>query len=149
MIPQSTPFYLIRPASESDSESVYAFICELEEIVLDRVQFENVFRHNLINPLVRYLIAEWNGQAVGFASCHIQFVLHHTGKVAEIQELYVHPDYRNQRIGQALVTAIDALARQQGAVNLEVTTNQKRSDTIRFYEREHFVRTHVKLVKPI
>jgi PhnO protein len=147
--PQSTPSVVIRPASQNDVETVYGFLCDLENTVLDKPQFEQIFRHNLTNPLIHYLIAEWNGEAVGFVSCHIQHILHHTGKVGEIQELYVSPDHRNQRIGHTLVSALDTLARQQGVVNLEVTTNQQRIDTVRFYEREHFSRTHFKLVKPI
>lgn len=99
--------------------------------------------------MVHYLIAEWTGVAVGFVSCHVQYLLHHTGPVGEIQELYVKPDYRNQRVGHQLVAALNALAVRAGLVSLEVTTNQKRTDTIRFYEREHFSRTHLKLVKPI
>lgn len=148
-MPQSTPFPLIRPASQSDEETVYGFLCDLEDMLLDRVLFKQVFCHNLMNPTIHYLIAEVGDQVVGFISCHIQSILHHTGRIGEIQELYVQPDYRNQRIGHALVAALDTLARQERLVNLEVTTNQKRSDTVRFYEREHFSRTHFKLVKPI
>lgn len=149
MTPESTPSVSIRAAGQNDLQTVYEFLCDLENLTLDRGQFEQVFRQNLTNPLIHYLIAEWSNQVVGFVSCHVQFILHHTGKVGEIQELYVLPTHRNQRIGQALVAALDAMARQEGIVNLEVTTNQKRTDTVRFYEREHFSRTHFKLVKPI
>lgn len=149
MTPESTPSVSIRAAGQNDLQAVYEFLCDLENLTLDRGQFEQVFRQNLTNPLIYYLVAEWANQVVGFVSCHVQFILHHTGKVGEIQELYVKPAYRNQRIGQALVAALDAMARQEGIVNLEVTTNQKRTDTVRFYEREHFSRTHFKLVKPI
>ena len=99
--------------------------------------------------MVHYLVAEWAGVVVGFISCHVQHLLHHTGKVGEIQELYVLPDYRNRHIGHQLMTTLDALAIREGFVNLEVTTNQKRIDTVRFYEREHFSGTHLKLVKPL
>ena len=149
VIPQSTPSLSVRPASLNDLQIVYEFLCDLEDVILDKALFEQVFQRNLTNPLVFYLIAEWANRAVGFVSCHVQYILHHTGKVGEIQELYVKPDHRNQRIGQALVTALDTLAHQEDFVNLEVTTNQKRTDTVRFYEREHFSRTHFKLVKPL
>lgn len=99
--------------------------------------------------MVHYLVAEQLGTVVGFVSCHVQALLHHVGKVGEIQELFVRADYRNQHIGQQLVAALTRLAVQENFVNLEVTTNQKRADTIRFYERELFQRTHFKLVKPI
>ena len=145
----ATPSILIRPARQSDADTVYKFLCDLEGAKLDQARFRSVFEQNLTNPMVHYLMAEWTGVVVGFVSCHVQHLLHHTGKVGEIQELYVQLDYRNQRVGRQFMIALDALAVREGLVNLEVTTNQKRTDTIRFYEREHFSRTHLKLVKPI
>lgn len=139
----------IRSAVWNDAPTIYAFLCVLEEFPLDQTAFLNLFRHNLADPDVYYKVAERAGEVVGFVSCHVQYLLHHGGKVGEIQELFVRPDVRNQRIGQQLVAALNALALQENFVNLEVTTNQKRTDTIRFYERESFKRTHVKLVKPI
>ena len=139
----------IRNASWNDASVIYAFMCTLEEVTLDQTTFLDVFRRNLADLMVHYLIAEQAGDVVGFVSCHVQYLLHHGGKVAEIQELFVRPDRRNQRIGQQLVEALQVLAIQEHCINLEVTTNQKRADTIRFYERELFTRTHVKLVKAI
>jgi PhnO protein len=141
--------FFIRPAGEGDADAVYAFISELEETILDRVSFQKIFERNLADPLVYYLIAELAGTAVGFVSCHVQYLLHHSGRVGEIQELYVKPDYRNQQIGHQLVATLTDLASSEQFINLEVTTNQKRTDTIRFYKRESFSQTHVKLVKPI
>ncbi|MDB5242859.1 MAG: family acetyltransferase [Spirosoma sp.] len=146
---QSTPSLFIRSARRSDADVVYGFLCDLEGSLLDAGLFTDVFRHNLANPMIHYLVAEWAGLVVGFVSCHVQYLLHHTGKVAEIQELYVKPDYRNQRIGHQLITTLDTLAIREGFVNLEVTTNRKRHDTIRFYEQEHFSSTHLKLVKSL
>ena len=139
----------IRTATEQDAPILYDFICLLEDGTLDVAAFNAVFRHNLANPNVHYLVAEQFDTVLGFVSCHVQYLLHHTGKVGEIQELFVRPEVRSQGIGQQLIAALNTLAQQESFVNLEVTTNQKRLDTIRFYEREQFTRTHVKLVKPI
>ncbi|GAB3018671.1 GNAT family N-acetyltransferase [Spirosoma pulveris] len=140
---------IIRPATQTDEATIYDFLCALEQVMLDRASFTAIFYRNTANPLVHYLVAEMQGEVVGFVSCHVQYLLHHTGKVGEIQELFVRPELRNQHIGQQLVAALTALATNENFVNLEVTTNQKRVDTIRFYERESFIRTHVKLVKPL
>ncbi|MBD2757587.1 GNAT family N-acetyltransferase [Spirosoma validum] len=151
MIPQSTftDNLHIRAAVWHDAPIIYAFLCTLEELTLDQTAFLSVFRRNLADPYIYYLVAEQAGEVIGFISCHVQFLLHHCGKVGEIQELFVRPDVRNQRVGQQLVAALDTLARQENFVNLEVTTNQKRTDTVRFYEREGFRPTHLKLVKLI
>lgn len=139
----------IRNATERDLSIVYDFICLLEETTLDIDAFSAVFHRNLRNPNIHYLVAERSGIVFGFVSCHVHYLLHHTGKVGEIQELFVRPDVRSQGIGKQLIAALHTLAHQENFVNLEVTTNQKRLDTIRFYKRESFVRTHSKLVKPI
>lgn len=140
---------LIRPAEASDMNTIFDFVCELEETSFDLPVFQEVFQQNLSNPMIHYLVADLAGAVVGFISCHVQYLLHHCGKVGEIQELFVKPDYRDQRIGHQFVAALDELAIREQFINLEVTTNQKRMDTIRFYERESFNRTHIKLVKPI
>ena len=145
----STNARFIRSAEWTDAPVVYAFLCELEETSLDQTQFRAVFRHNLIDPAVHYWVAEQAGEVVGFVSCHIQYLLHHNGKVAEIQELFVRPEHRNARIGRHLLDAVAALATREGCVTLEVTTNQRRANAIRFYERAAFRRSHYKLVKPI
>lgn len=151
MVPQSTSVddLHIRAATWNDVPTIYAFVCMLEDSPLDQAAFLTIFRRNLTNPDVYYLVAEQTGEVVGFVSCHVQYLLHHGGKVGEIQELFVRPDVRNQRIGQQFVASLTAIAIQENLINLEVTTNQKRTDTIRFYERESFLHTHVKLVKPI
>jgi PhnO protein len=86
---------------------------------------------------------------VGFLSCHVQQLLHHAGPVGEIQEMYVLPDWRSQGVGQQLVEYLVAIARQEGWVNLEVTSNRRRIRTHAFYERMGFTATHVKLVMPL
>jgi PhnO protein len=139
----------IRGATLTDAPVVCDFLCVLEEMALDTTAFQAVYERNLANPFIYYLVAELPGEVIGFVSCHVQFLLHHCGKVGEIQELFVHPDYRQRGIGHDLVATVQFLASQENCINLEVTTNQKRQDTIRFYERESFRLSHYKLVKPI
>ncbi|WP_421829297.1 GNAT family N-acetyltransferase [Larkinella sp.] len=137
----------IRPADYQDVGTLYRFICELEETQLNAVAFRAVFQRNLTDKRVHYLVAEVNEDIVGFISCHVQYLLHHTGKVGEIQELYVMPEYRNQQIGRQLVAAMEQLAEAHGFVNLEVTANQKRTHTHRFYQQLTFQPSHFKFVK--
>ncbi|GAB3259834.1 hypothetical protein GCM10027347_23720 [Larkinella harenae] len=94
-------------------------------------------------------MAEIDDKVVGFISCHVQYLLHHTGKVGEIQELYVVPEYRNQQIGRQLVTALEQLAELHGFVNLEVAANQKRTHTHQFYQKLTFHPSHFKFVKEL
>lgn len=138
---------LIRPAQADDAAALHRMISDLENQVLPAEPFTAVFLNNLADDRVGYFIAELSGEAVGMASCHVQFLLHHAAPIAEIQEIYVKPGLRSQRIGQRLLEAVKLFARLRGAGQLEVTSNQVRTDAHRFYEREGFQKTHYKLVK--
>ena len=124
-------------------------LCDLENEVLDRTAFAQVFQHNLLDPDIAYVVAEWDGKVVGIASCHVQSLLHHAARVGEVQEMYVDPALRSQGVGKKLLEELIRFARDRGAVNLEVTSNQIRLDTHRFYEREEFRCTHYTLVRKL
>jgi PhnO protein len=136
----------IRPAAESDENTIYEMICDLESRELSRRAFSNVFHTNLAQERICYLVAELDQKPVGMGSCHVQLLLHHVCMVAEIQEMYVIPEYRSKEIGKALVGQLVAFAKSKGALQIEVTSNNVRENAHRFYEKEGFKKSHVKLV---
>lgn len=137
---------LIRPARVSDQETFYRLLCDLENETLGRDGFEKAFLKNIKNDDIGYFIAERGGDPIGLASCHVQMLLHHAAPIAEIQEIYVVPNCRSLGVGKRLMAVMREFARQHGALQLEVTTRQTRTDAHRFYEREGFVNSHFKLV---
>lgn len=136
----------IRPATEKDEEIIYNMICDLEDKELDRELFNNVFHTNLSLDRIQYLIAEFDGEPVGMGSCHTQLLLHHVCVVAEIQEMYVSPQHRSKQIGKALVEKLIDFAKSKNAQQIEVTSNNIRENAHRFYQKEGFKKSHVKLV---
>ena len=138
---------LIRPAQAGDVAILHHMMSDLENELLPEESFTTIFLKNLADDRVGYFIAESSGEAVGMVSCHVQLLLHHAAPIAEIQEMYVKPGLRSQRIGQQLLEAVKLFARQRGAGQLEVASNQIRADAHRFYEREGFQKTHYKLVR--
>ncbi len=80
-------------------------------------------------------------------SCHIQPLLHHAALVSEIQEMYVKDEFRSQQIGKALMEYVVGFAKSMGAVQMEVTSRSTRENAHRFYQREGFEKSHVKLVR--
>lgn len=142
--------YLIRRAEEKDLSAVYSFICLLEETNFDYKAFENIYKENVHNKNCLYLVAESKAEGVvAFISVHIQNLLHHGGKVAEIQELFVAEQYRGGGIGNALAETIEKDLRAQGCISFEVTAQNKRVATHRFYEKLGFASTHKKFVKQL
>ncbi|GGB82722.1 GNAT family N-acetyltransferase [Dyadobacter sediminis] len=137
----------IRVAAGEDEETIYQMICGLENREMDRTAYNKVFRANLKSDNIHYFIAELNGNPVGIVSCHIQPLLHHAALVSEIQEMYIAPDYRSAKIGKALMEHVTAFAKSQGAIQMEVTSRSTRENAHRFYQREGFEKSHVKLVR--
>jgi PhnO protein len=138
---------LIRTATLHDLEEVYRMICGLEETMLDRNAFDGVFRQNLSSENIGYFIAESNSRPVGMAGCHIQPLLHHAALIAEIQEMFVDSAFRSQQIGKMLMNHMVVFAKSRGAVQLEVTSRNRREKAHQFYQREGFEKSHVKLVR--
>jgi ribosomal protein S18 acetylase RimI-like enzyme len=59
---------------------------------------------------------------------------------AEIWGLVVDSRHRGNRIGQRLMDAAEAWARERGVTTMRLYTNVLRTDTHRFYERLGFER---------
>jgi len=140
----------IRKVEQKDMLTVYEQICLLEDFTFNISDFEKIFIHNMNNENILYYLAEsLGGEAIGFISCHIQNLLHHAGKVAEIQELFVKKDNRGQGIGQALVKCIEQELIALDCISFEVTAQNKRIDTHEFYTKMGFNQSHLKFTKTL
>jgi (aminoalkyl)phosphonate N-acetyltransferase len=138
----------IRTAASVDVDAIFNFISHLEERSFDFESFKERFSENLNNRANIYLVAvNEEDEPVGFISCHGQCLLHHEGKVFEIQEIYVARNYRDRGIGKALFAALHEKLSKMDCESLEVTAHIKRSDARRFYTKLGFVQTHLKFVK--
>ncbi len=136
----------IRKAIEQDAEQIYELICALENTRFPKETIIELFQQNLIGENIGYFVAQLDEKIVGFGSIYINKLLHHGGKVAEIQELVVEQDHRNESIGKMLVREMNEWVLRQGIIQIEVTCNHSRVDAQRFYRANGFVNTHQKLV---
>lgn len=136
----------IRQATANDFDDVYRFLCELQQRQFDATVLRELYLKNIANPNNIYLVACEGNTIIGYISCHLQTLLHHAGKVAEVQEMYLISEKRSRGIGKLMMNEVKALARSKGAVQLEVTTRAIREKAIHFYEREAFENSHKKLV---
>jgi Acetyltransferases len=135
---------IIRKASLDDIESVYSLLCELENNKFPVNKFKDVFVENFKNPLVNYFICESDDSIIAFSSMHIQYLLHHCSKVAEIQELVVKEKYKGNGIGKKLFTEMVNTAKKNNCSLLEVCCNQKRVQSHGFYEHCGMLKSHYK-----
>ena len=66
------------------------------------------------------LVAEAHEGLVGVLAASSQTAIHIPGRYMLIQDLWVHPAWRSNQVGAALVAALVELARQAGVTRLEV-----------------------------
>ncbi|WP_264525570.1 GNAT family N-acetyltransferase [Flavobacterium sp. N502536] len=134
----------IRKVEKQDLNFVYQAINELENEILDFEVFSQIFDENISNPKNFYLVAEIGKEGVGFISFHTQNLLHHCGLVGEIQEFFIHQNYRGKGIGRQLINEIMQYADQNNLKSIEVTTNKRRVENVLIYENLGFGLTHNK-----
>jgi GNAT superfamily N-acetyltransferase len=89
------------------------------------------------------LVAEDEGAAVGAAAFIVIPNLSHVGRpYAVVEDVVVDATRRGERIGEALMRRALELARESGCYKLVLTSNRRRTDAHRFYERLGFTASH-------
>ena len=134
----------IRKVENQDLDFVYKSICELENEILDFEVFAAIFNENIVNPNNLYLLAENENEQLGFISFHTQNLLHHCGRVGEIQEFFIDKNHRGKGIGRQLIEKIIQFSDQNNLKSIEVTTNRKRVENVLIYENLGFTLSHNK-----
>ena len=133
-------------AKMNDFEFIYNAICNLENNVLDKENFKKIFEENLLNQNILYFIVKDNNTNVGFISIYIQYLLHHSAKVAEIQELWVDEKNRSMGYGKTIIKQTIDILKEKGIFQLEVSTGKERERTQKFYKSQKFAESHYKYV---
>ena len=93
------------------------------------------------------LVAELDGRVVGCLATSIMPVLHRPKPVGRISMMVVEEGLRSQGIGEQLVRAAEAWLKDQGCGMIEVTSNMKRTDAHRFYQRLGFEPTSYRFAR--
>lgn len=139
----------IRKARITDELPVYKLIAELEGEGIDWTRFAEIYQKHLRHPKVQYWVYEMDGMISGFVSIHMQELLHHAARIAEIQELIVEKDMRGRGIGKKLFQKAGEIGRENGCMQLEVCCNQKRLASHAFYEAQGMTNHHYKFCMPL
>lgn len=138
---------MYRKASEEDCEQVYALICGLEEQRFPFGRFSAIYREQLGDSRHYCLVCEREQRVIGVLNMRLEEQLHHCERIAEIMEFAVDSAYRSQGIGTDMFAAACRIARDFGCVQIELDTNQRRTDAHRFYTRMGMRNTHFMFTK--
>lgn len=89
------------------------------------------------------LVTERAGEVIGY--CQVTFIPGLSRRGAEralIESVRVATHLRNHGIGAAMMRHVIDLAKARGASLVQLTSDRRRDDAHRFYERLGFVRSH-------
>ena len=92
-------------------------------------------------PQLYCAIAEWNGEAVGFAVWFANFSTFSGRHGIYLEDLFVRPSHRGKGLGKALLEWLSREAHRLGCGQVHLDSGLQRLDAHRFYERESFRKT--------
>jgi GNAT superfamily N-acetyltransferase len=96
------------------------------------------------DPNALLLVAELDGELVATAQLNfIRQLSYFGGLIAQVESVRTISRLRGQGIGKTLMDWVIAEARRRGCARLQLTTNVRRADAHRFYERLGFKASHV------
>ncbi|WP_323792359.1 ribosomal protein S18-alanine N-acetyltransferase [Nocardioides sp.] len=84
-------------------------------------------------PTVQYVVAEVDGSVVGYAAASI------VADIAELQRIAVTPAHRRTGLAAALLAAVVAAAKQQGADRMLLEVREDNAGALAFYAEQSFV----------
>ncbi|HEX5970254.1 MAG TPA: GNAT family N-acetyltransferase [Intrasporangium sp.] len=133
---------VLRAAGPADADVVGRLLRDFNDEFAtpgpDADAFSRRFHTLLDRPDVLVLLAENDTDPVGFAYLTLRPTPYYDGLLAQLEELYVRPDLRDQGIGtELLLESIDAV-QARGACEVHINVDEVDLDTRRFYERHGF-----------
>lgn len=136
---------MVRPAVRDDGPAIVDLLRQLGYDV-QRSRWLPLLAVLMKRTEHEMLVAEHDGHTVGFINVNYRVFFRYGELVATVDELCVDEGHRSLGIGAQLLDAAVASAGRRGAHHVELTTNVRRVDALRFYERHGFEVTSHKLV---
>ncbi|MGZ6008370.1 MAG: N-acetyltransferase family protein [Rhizomicrobium sp.] len=130
---------VIRDARSGDVALVMEFIralADYERLAHAVVTNEDEIAAALFAPQPRVFcdIAEWNGEAAGFAVWFYNFSTFRGRHGIYLEDLFVKPDFRGHGIGKGLLANLARRAVEQNCVRVEWSVLDWNKPSIDFYE---------------
>jgi ribosomal protein S18 acetylase RimI-like enzyme len=147
----------IRPATEDDLPAIVALLAddglgksrERAETPLPAAYVE-AFRRMTGQGDNLILVADLDGAVIG---CLQLTLIHGVSRLgatrAQVEGVRVGTAARGRKVGERLMRSAIARARAHGAVLMQLTTDHRRIDAHRFYERLGFVGSHLGMKKEL
>ena len=128
----------LRAATVSDVPLLLRFFRELAEYERNPdavvIQQETLIKDGFgPQPRFRSLIAEWDGEAIGYALFYA-FYSSWKGSGIFLEDLFVREAFRGRGVGRALLSEVARIARQEGCHGMRWEVLGWNEPAIRFYK---------------
>ena len=139
----------VREAVAGDLEAVVRLqredvIREVREDDVPVAVYRAAFDEITADAHQQLLVGELDGEVVATAQVTwIRRLTYVGGEMGIVESVRVRSDLRGRGLGERLMRHVVDLARDRGAVRVELTTNARRDGARRFYERLGFVGSHI------
>jgi len=132
--------FLIRPAAESDTATIFSLINELadyERLTHEVVATEDDIRKSLFSerPFAEALIGEYEGTPISFALFFYNFSTFIGKPGIYLEDLYVKPEYRSNGFGRRMLVHIARLALKRNCGRFEWSVLDWNTPAIRTYDK--------------
>ena len=136
----------IRRADETDIPVLLMLAEEfMSEVEATQEKRMKILRKALKDPDYELVVAELDGETVGFID---QWIIHdftHGAKLSYIQNLYITPKHRRKGIGSRLLEEIIRSAEKKGVLEIHVVTEFENKPAINLYRKHGFVEESLQL----
>ena len=130
----------IRPASANDAPLLAILILELAEYERER-DLVVITEADLVRdgfgpiPKFRALIAEWDGQAAGYALFYGSYSSWEGRPALFLEDLFVRTEYRSKGIGKSLLAHVAQIAKAEQCYGVRWEVLDWNQPAIEFYKR--------------
>ena len=146
---------IFRDARRADLPAIVALLAddvlgaEREEAAADGA-YQAAFEQVQADPRSRLIVAEADGQVAGTLQLSLLPGLSRHGMLrAQIEAVRVAASHRGQGLGQVMIKWAIGQARENGCGLVQLTSDKRRHDAIRFYESLGFTASHEGLKLPL
>lgn len=132
--------FIIRDATFSDVETILELIhlkAEFDGCLESVEATPERLKNHLFGDraFASVLLADVLGKTIGFATYHQIYSTFLTKPGIWLDDLYIKPEFRNQKVGYGLMLRLCEIAQIRGCGRIDWTVNISNSQAIQFYEK--------------
>lgn len=135
-------------ATLEDADSILSLIHQLEHFISKETLLNNL-KKSIEHSEYSIFIAKENGKVIAFAELHFTQFIHEEKPRVRLTAYCVDEQYRDKNIGSFFLNFLEDYSKRQHVSRLELTSNVRRLDAHRFYEKNGYKFTSKRFYKDL